>query len=248
MSSASFEEKFRRGLCAARAAAKRIFTAVFGDVSWQPPGWLSSSTAATRRGRAILATAVRERPRQSALIAASALVVIIGGLFAWRWYEARPKPVAIAVTVVPPSITCYACEPPGEPHPLVVQFESSVAPLDRVGHPLDAKSGVKLEPELAGQWTWSDDKQLSFQPKADWPIGARFTVELSRKGFVAEHVRLQDYELEFDTPAFDARVAATEFHQDPVVAGNKKVVATISFTHAVDPESFDVMKFDGRSM
>ncbi len=92
---------------------------------------------------------------------------------------------------------------------------------------------------MAGQWTWDDDRTLRFQPAADWPIGQQYQVALSKKNFAASHVTLKDYEFAFQTPAFVAKLANTEFHQDPVVAGNKKVVASISFTHPVDPESFE---------
>jgi uncharacterized protein YfaS (alpha-2-macroglobulin family) len=204
-------------------------------VSWQPPAWLRRANDAARRA----AVSVRERPRQSALVAASVIAIVAAAAFAWRWYESRPKPAEISFTVIPPAPTCYSCTPPVDPYPLLIQFESSVAPIDRIGRALDDQDGVRLKPALPGEWTWDDDKQLRFQPRSDWPIGARFTVELSRKRAIAEHVRLKRYEIEFDTPAFAAQVAGTEFHQDPVVASNKKVVANIGFTHPVDPESFE---------
>lgn len=168
------------------------------------------------------------------------MALLIAAIFAWRWYESRPKPVEVAFTVTAPAVTCYACEPPGQPNPLIVHFASSAAPLEGAGHPVEAKdAGISLSPDLAGQWTWDDDKTLRFQPAADWPVGERYTVELARRRFAAEHVRLEEYEFEFSSPAFAAKVAGTQFHQDPVVAANKKVVATISFTHPVDPERFE---------
>src|SRR4029453_16240314 len=68
--------------------------------------------------------------------------------------------------------------------------------------------------------------------------GQHFEVSLS-KTFAAEHVHLRDYRFEFDSAAFVAKVATTEFYQDPVVAANKKAVVNIAFTHPVDPGSFE---------
>jgi hypothetical protein len=158
----------------------------------------------------------------------------------WRWYENRPQPVEVTFAVTPPPVTCYACEPPRPPNPLFVRFDSSTAPLDRAGHSVEPEqAGISMSPKLAGQWTWDDDKVLRFQPSSDWPVGQRFEVSLSRKTFAAGHVQLREYTFEFDAPAFVAKVANTEFYQDPVVAANKKAVVSISFTHPVDPESFE---------
>ncbi|HEY6641102.1 alpha-2-macroglobulin [Povalibacter sp.] len=215
---------------------RRALRAIVGDVAWTKPAWISNCDAALRRGSAH----VRANPRGFAIIAGAALASIAGGMALWRWYESQPKPVEVAYEVHVPAVTCYACEPPGTPNPLIVQFAASAAPLDRVGHTIDPRlTGIAMSPEFAGQWTWDDDKSLRFQPQADWPVGTRYTVKFDRKNFVAQSVRLARYDFEFTSPAFDARIAAIEFHQDPVVAGNKKVVAAVAFTHPVDPANFE---------
>lgn len=214
--------------------------AVFGSASWRPPQWFATLATTAGRNTASLAAEIRGNPRRSALIGAGALAVLVAAVLGWRWYENRPRPVEIGYTVAPPAVTCYSCEPPGDPNPLVVRFASSAAPLERAGHPVNAaEAGISMRPEMAGQWIWDDDKTLRFQPAADWPVGQRYEVAFERKGFTAEQVRLTDYGFEFSTAIFTAKVPATEFHQDPVVAANKKVVATITFTHPVDPESFE---------
>jgi uncharacterized protein YfaS (alpha-2-macroglobulin family) len=213
---------------------------VFGELNWQRPAWYAHVAAASRRGAATLFVSVRTRPAHAAALCIAAVALLIAVGYGWRWYENRPKPVEVTSTLVPPALTCYACEPVGTPNPVVVQFSASVAPLDRVGNSIDAaKAGVELKPDLPGDWVWMDDKQLLFRPRTDWPIAQRFTIKFARKGFAAAHVKLAAYALEFQAPAFEARLAATEFHQDPVVATNKKVVATIAFTHPVDPESLE---------
>jgi hypothetical protein len=227
------------------AGCRRVARSLFGDVSWQRPGWwVRSSSAAQHRGTLALAT-VRANPRIASAVLAGIAIAIMGSWYAWHWYQSRPKPVEIGFTVMPPPVTCYACDPPRPPNPLLVQFAGSVAPLDRVGNKFISKTGdprqggVSMSPTLEGEWTWDDDKTLRFQPAADWPVGQKLDIDFAKRGFVADQVRLTEYEFEFTTPSFDAKIAGTEFHQDPVIAGNKKVVATIAFTHPVDRDSFE---------
>ena len=221
-------ERIRRGL-----------RATFGQLSWQPPQWVSNAASFMHARGAATATAARANPQRAALIGAAALGLVAGAVLLWRWYENRPRPVEVTFAVTAPPVTCYACDPPRPPNPLLVRFDSSTAPLDRAGHAVEAElAGISMSPQLAGQWTWDDDRVLRFQPASDWPVGQHFAVSLSKQ-FAAAHVLLRDYRFEFDSPAFVAKVATTEFYQDPVVAANKKAVVNISFTHPVDPESFE---------
>ena len=213
-----------------------IWRSIVGDIRWQPPGWIVAGGNAARRAH----EHVRANPQRFRVLLLAVLAVVAGGLLLWRWYENQPKPVTVAFAVNAPAVTCYGCEPPGSPNPLIVQFEASTAPLERVGHSMDAKeAGVSMRPQFAGQWTWDDDRTLRFQPAQDWPVGTRYRVAFERKQFAAAQVRLERDDFEFTSPVFAATISATEFHQDPVVAGNKKVVATVTFTHPVDPESFE---------
>lgn len=219
-----------------RAALRTIF----GELNWQPPGWFSTSSAKVRQGAGRLNASARANPKGVALVLVGIVALLAGAWYGWHWYKSRPQPVFTQFAVSAPGLTCYACEPPGPPNPLVVTFSASTATLERAGHPVDPKqAGIDISPAVAGQWYWDDDRTLRFQPAADWPIGQQYQVELSKQGFAASHVTLKEYEFAFQTPAFVARLANTEFHQDPVVAGNKKVVASISFSHPVDPESFE---------
>ncbi|HEX2492236.1 MAG TPA: MG2 domain-containing protein, partial [Steroidobacter sp.] len=217
----------------------RALTTVFGQLRWQPPSWSVSVSARLRAAAAAAFTWTRHHPRATAGGAIGFAVLVLGGLWLWQWYERQPKPVEVTFAVIAPPATCYACEPPGKPNPLFVRFSASVAPLNRVAKTLDEnQSGIGMKPLLRGAWIWDDDRTLRFQPQDDWPIGETYSVEL-HKGAVASHVRLEAYEFDFRTAAFEARMAATEFHQDPVVARNKKVVATVAFTHPVDPAAFE---------
>src|SRR3954452_25584152 len=137
-------ERLRRGLRAA-----------FGQISWQPPQWVSNTTSFLHAHGAATASAARANPRRAALISASALVLIVAAVLAWRWYENRPQPVEVTFAVTPPPVTCYACDPARPANPLFVRFESATAPLDRAGHAVEPEqAGVSMSPKLAGQWTW----------------------------------------------------------------------------------------------
>lgn len=213
---------------------------IFGELSWRPPAWLAWSGNVLRRAGGGLNAKVRANPRGSAIVIAAFAALVVAGVFVWRWYVNRPQPVLTEFTVHAPGLTCYACEPPGGPNPLIVSFSASTVPLERAGHPIDPKtSGIRIQPAVAGEWFWDDDRTLRFQPAEDWPIGQRFKVTLARKGFAAEHVTLAEYDFEFHTPPFLATLSNAEFHQDPVIAANKKVVASVSFSHPVEPGSFE---------
>ena len=217
-----------------------VARALLGEVRWRAPPWLQWSCARARSlAQAALAHA-RQRPQQTALLVTGTVLLLWSAYGVWNWYESRPRPVETAYTVTAPGLTCYACEPVGKPEPLVVRFDSSAAPLASTGKDLDPKSQlVRMSPLMKGTWRWDNDRVLRFQPAEDWPVGTRFNVTLARRGLVAGHVQLDNYDFPFNTPTFAARLESTEFHQDPVVAGDKKVVVTVTFTHPVDPESFE---------
>lgn len=230
----------RSGLARLVAKVRSIARSVFGEFHWRAPAWLERSASVARAGSARGIAGLRANPRAASLFLLGIAAIIAGGWYAWHWYERQPKPVAVGYTVTPPAVTCYACDPPQPPNPLFIQFAGPAAPLDLVGHDFDPRQhGVSMSPALAGTWSWVDDKTLRFAPAEDWPIGASIKLDFARRGFTADHIRLTDYALQFRTPAFEAKVAATEFHQDPVVASNKKVVVTIAFTHPVDRDSFE---------
>jgi uncharacterized protein YfaS (alpha-2-macroglobulin family) len=218
-----------------RAAAKSIahaFSKIAGEWTWKRPAWIKS---ANRSSREILVR-IRREPRQSLLIAGSVVVVAGAAWLGWHWYDALPKPVEIEFTVHAPQRTCYECEPPGAPNPLIVRFGDSVAPLADAGHPLEPTRGlIEMSPSFDGEWRWDDDRTLRFVPAGDWPIGVVYSVSFARKGFAADHVRLAEQDFEFTSPAFTATIESTEFYQDPVKAGDKKIVAAFRFSHPVSP-------------
>jgi len=214
--------------------------------SWSPPPW---ARAVGRGGGRAGTWARAEKPKALALLI-TLVATVGGGVAAMRWWEHRPKPLTVAWHLVAPEPT--RLEEKLHPRPLRLEFEDSVAPLDKLDKPVT--TGVAFERghtgllggvtgggpiKLEGTWRWVSDRELTFTPKIDWPIGEPLVVKLARKGLVAPHVRLAQYEQPFTTPAFEARIAEAQFYQDPLNPTLKKVIATFAFTHPVDPASFE---------
>src|SRR5262249_22986281 len=76
-------------------------------------------------------------------------------------------------------------------------------------------------------------------PRDDWPIDTAITVRFNKKGFLADQVVLSRYSFTFHTQPFSARFIQSQFYQDPLDPNLKKVVATVQFSHPVDPAQFE---------
>jgi uncharacterized protein YfaS (alpha-2-macroglobulin family) len=215
-----------------RAFYKRIVSGVFGTVQWQRPAWMTSVGRGVSGGHEW----IKLNPRRFALIA-MLIILGAGGIVAGRyWYKHRPRPVEVALHVVPPGLTTLEDEK-WKILPLVIKFDGSVAPLAEIGN--SPAHAPEVSPSIDGTWNWTNDHELSFQPKADWPVGEAFTVTIPKKGFIAPHTRLADYEVKFSTAPFTAAVDSAEFYQDPTDPALKQVVATIKFSHPVDVDDFE---------
>ena len=223
-----------------RERARLFLLSLFGEVHWQSPPWLNWLAARLREHARAALVYVRQNPRRAGIAGSLVLLITCAAYAGWRWYQSLPKPVETQFTVQAPEVTCYSCDPPQKPNPILVRFSQSAAPLQVTGKDIDpASEAVRIAPAMKGVWHWDDDRTLRFQPAQDWPIGTAIHVSFARHGFVPAHVRLEEYGFQFQSPAFSARFSDTQFHQDPVVASDKKVVVTVTFSHPVDPEQFE---------
>src|SRR5271155_940573 len=118
-------------------------------------------------------------------------------------------------------------------HPLQVKFSASAAPIEKVGKTVT--SGITLDPDLKGKWTWVDDKTLRFVPAADWPIGAHVAVQFDVSQAFAPHVLMADDHGTFDIEPFTAIAGSGEFYQDPQNPVAKKTIMPVTFNYPVDP-------------
>ena len=202
---------------------------VIGRWEWQPPAWVLWAGRRVAQGWSYLAADARR--------AAAAVLVLIGVTGGWIWYRHRPVPHYVSYTITAPGLTEYGDKGISSVKPLVVQFNESAAPLQQVEKTV--ARGIDLSPKLAGNWLWVSDKELKFTPKDDWPIDKEFTVSFGKKGFFAGGVLLEDYRFDFRSQPFSAKIAQSQFYQDPRDPNLKKLVATIQFSHPVDSGQFE---------
>lgn len=210
---------------------RRIGRGVFGQVSWQPPPWLAAIFGGLSRGGRWLGA-----HKSASAVLFVALIALGGGVyFGNRWLEKQPKPIEMSVRIDPPEAT--KLEDNAKPDTLRVLFGGSAAPIERVKKPVTF--GVELAPPLQGSWRWDSDRVLTFVPKEDWPVGESFSVKLMKRGLLADDVRLTDYGLSFESAPLTGRFTQQEFYQDPQDPTQKKVVATLAFTHPIDKADFE---------
>lgn len=201
---------------------------VLGRLTWTAPLWVSVTGAA-----------FRENPRRSGALLAGLLVVAVAGWFGWQWYRDRPAPIEperVTFTVQPPAITDYAAPTIGF-DALVVRFSQSAAPIDKVGKAV--AGGIVMAPALRGEWRWTDDRTLRFQPAEDWPVGAHYEVRLDRARVFAAHVPVAEDHFDFDTRPFVATLGKAEFYQDPQDPAARKAIVQVAFDYPVDPAQFE---------
>ncbi len=196
---------------------------IFGNMSWSAPAWVPAT------GRA-----ARQHPLTFTGSIAGVLILAAAGWFGWHWWENRPKPVEpnrITFEAPAPDISDYD-HAPLSVHPLTVTFSASAAKLEALGKPVT--DGIAMDPKLAGQWTWENDRTLKFVPAADWPVGRKIEVRFDKSKVFAPHVLLADDHFDVATAPFTARVVNGEFYQDPQDPTKKKTIVQLGFNHPVD--------------
>jgi uncharacterized protein YfaS (alpha-2-macroglobulin family) len=216
-----------------------LFERLFGRISWSAPPWLNALLD------------LRQHHRSGFRLALFAVLLLAGAAVAgYLYYQSLPKPLYYSATVTAPGITPLDDEL--VPQALYVVFEGildtpelqaryqegapGVARLELIGQEVPA--GIGLEPALPGKWTWHDENTLVFEPARDWPAGQTYRLRFEPTIFTRD-VRLTQRAHEFTTPAFEVGISNFEFYQDPRDPRQRNVVATLSFTHPVDPESLE---------
>ncbi len=211
------------------AAIKRVSAQLLGQWQWQPPSWLLWVGGQFARAGRFLAADLK----RVAALGVAVLALVTG----WLWYMGRPKPHYVAYVVTAPGLTEYDEKGISSIKPLTVQFSESAARLQDIDKPLAA--GIDMSPKIAGKWSWLSDRELEFIPKNDWPIDQDFKVGFARKGFFAAGVQVEEYSFRFRTQPFSAKIAMSQFYQDPRDPNMKKLVATVEFSHPVDADQFE---------
>lgn len=225
---------------------ERFVSSLFGTLNYSPPSWMKKGGAASKAMAGKSWSRVspglnrywalrKENPKKFWTVTGGSLAgvaVVGGGLY---WYETRPKPNELTVSAENPPLTRLV-EGNFKTYPAYINFAGSAAKLDLMGKVVT--QGIKTSPKIEGEWRWVTDSRLSFQPQADWPIGQSYTVTIDRSILNSE-IRLSTYKPTFKTEPFTATLGGAEFHQDPKIAKNKSVVATVFFSHPVNSKEFE---------
>lgn len=202
-----------------------VFGFVFGQ--WTPPPWLQLIIDQVGRYFRFLG-----RHRWLAVLhVILPPLLLVGSVLGYVWYQSLPQPVTTSFTARAPAKTTWDGDQPNI-QPLYVRFTKSAAPLKRSEEALT--EGVHLSPQTAGEWRWQDDYTLIFEPQQDWKINSRYTVTIAEQGLVAEQILLEKTEDSFTTAGFEVYKRDVEFYQDPVDPNQKKVIASLRFSHPVD--------------
>ena len=211
-----------------------FFRKIFGEISWKPPFWIKTSGKGFAKVSSSFIAWVKRHKKSAIAGGVLLLAVIGGGIFLYIWLSSRPEPVKFTFSYSTPGATVLAEKI--EPYPVQVHFNGSVARLEQVGK--EVEKGIVLTPPYEGQWEWTDDSSLQFTPARDWPISQKFSVEFEPSLF-PDHVKLESYIFEFKTADFSIKIPDFSFYENPTDPKIKKVVATVSFSHPVDPEEFE---------
>ena len=178
----------------------------------------------------------RARPSMPLAVKIILPLLLVGIALVVMWKSSIPEPKKIRVTFTVPRP--MALNNNAIPRKLILNFNGSAARLEDVQKVVT--KGVEIDPEIAGEWKWEKDTKLTFQPTFDWLPDTRYSIKLGKELF-PPHVLLNLYKPSFTTVPFTFRVTSSKFHIDPVNEDLKQVAATVSFSHPVDPKSFEKM-------
>jgi len=115
---------------------------------WNAPPWLRWCNERAVLGLRTTRSAVRQHPRLSTAIAAGVIAAGFAGYHTYAWWQARPKPVEVSLSVSGPALTDFANG--AAPQGVVVSFNESVAALSAVGKVVE--TGITVSPAVEGSW------------------------------------------------------------------------------------------------
>ena len=145
----------------------------------------------------------------------------------------RPGVEKIECSVQAPSLPDFNRNEPPSSTQLRLNFSASVAKLSLISYTLGGEAPV-LSPAIPGEWKWQDGSILVFTPSQHWQAGTKYEAKLPKELFLKGTV-LKTRSFSFTTIPFTAQLNSFAFYQSPVNPDDKRMVATISFSHPVDP-------------
>jgi len=225
---------------------KQALVSLFGRVEWNRPDWLAylkdgdekhPPSKLTRYLRSFflhlraLPKRTKERlaVRRNRRIGLVTLVVIIAGIAVYFLYPRKPEIQKLTYSIAPLRATPLQEE--ASPCRLEISFDRSAAKLQQVDKPIT--SGITISPAVKGEWRWSNESLLTFTPDQDWPVNSEYRGRFD-KSFFPDGMIPDNYEFRFRSAPFEMNIEQIEFYINPKDANDKRVVATVRFSHPVE--------------
>jgi len=175
---------------------------------------------------------LKSKLAKTIVLSIGVLLLIIGTNFLLKSCGSNEKKISFTVAV-PNSPNLEKQE---DVPPLYITFNGSVSKIEDVQN--EISTGLVIRPEIDGLWRWSADNQISFHPRGQWTPGTKYEIEMSQEIF-SKHIKLETYNTHFKTKDFNLWIDSSKFHIDEVDENIKQVIATIKFSHPIDPKEFE---------
>ena len=212
----------KQSFAAAKAAVARWSRSLFGDLSWNRPGWVVRTQESWRQ----------IRQRRPALVGWSIIAVFLlscAGADTWNWYQHRPRPRRVSVRIMPIAVTKLQKELRFSP--LVLYFSEPAARLEDLSK--RTLAGVQLDPPIPGSWHWASGDALLFEPTEDWPADRRLRIVFD-KHFFPRHILMERLAYEVRTPPFTISLKQFELYSDPLNPSQRQLTATLELSHPAE--------------
>jgi len=202
----------------------QILNFMLGRMSWSRPPWLR-----------YLNQQQSNNPKTTYFI----LFLLLSSSAGYGYYHSLPVPEQVSADVQ--NIAVASNDPNATPSPLRIRFKlhgqaTSVAALEKLDQPLNQQ--IEISPAVKGNWRWENEHTLLFQAKKRWPAEQTYRLKFKPTLF-APQIQLAQYQTEFQTPKFSAKLDSLRFYKDPKQSEIHNVIASVSFSHPVDAVSFE---------
>ena len=175
---------------------------------------------------------LKSKPSKITGISIGILILIIGVNFILKSCGSNEKKINFTVSVpAAPNLEKQENVPP-----LYIKFNGSVSKIEDVQK--EIATGLLIQPKIKGIWRWSADNEISFHPVEQWAPGTEYEIEMDRELF-SKHIKLETYNAVFETSPFTLWIASSQFHIDVLDENIKQVIATVNFSHPIDPNEFE---------
>lgn len=99
-----------------------------------------------------------------------------------------------------------------------------------------AVSGVRLSPDIPGEWRWSGGDTMEFRPKNPWPESTAYTLSLAKLP-LPSRMKLASPSLSFSTPPLAVLEMDGQLWIDPDLNGERAVSFDARFTTPPDRQT-----------